>query len=99
MRRFATLILTVTLAAAGMQTAAAAPTAEQRQQVKTVKVALRKAGNLYNQRRLRGAVDVVEQVQQQVDTLAENGNQDMLLLLKLKVGTCRGVVSRSAPRN
>ena len=82
MSRLTILILILILTVAEIQSAAAAPTAEQRRQVNRVKVGLRKAGNLYKQQRLRDAVDAVEEVQRQVDALAKDASQDMQLLLK-----------------
>ena len=60
----------------------AAPTAKQRRQAASVRTAIRKAGNLFNQQKYRESVEVVKQVQEEVDRLAADSNQDMQLLLR-----------------
>src|SRR5687768_4886299 len=59
----------------------AAPTAEQRQEVKALEATITKAGNLYKEEKFKDSAELVRDVQAKMDQLVTSGGKDVLPLL------------------
>ena len=58
--------------------AVAAPTAEQRDQMKEISTAITKAGNLFKSGKFKESADVIKDVQDKLDKLSTAGGKDLL---------------------
>ncbi len=76
------LILALFFAFGCVSLAAAAPTAEQRKQIRDLETAVQKAGNLYTQGKYKECGQVLTEVQAQFDELAAGGDSEVIGLLQ-----------------
>ncbi|HND50924.1 MAG TPA: hypothetical protein PLV92_00950 [Pirellulaceae bacterium] len=65
---------------------AAPPTADQREEARTLSVALTRAGNLFKEGKFKESADAVKDVQSKVEKLATTGGRDVMPLIEPLVG-------------
>lgn len=82
MRLFWGCLIAATAALTSSATALAAPTAEQRQEVKALETAVTKAGNLYKDGKHQDAAAAIRDVQARMEKLLADGGKEMIPLLE-----------------